>query len=321
MSRPHRQRGTAIITALLVVLIAASVAAFLLAQQNRALTRTARATERAQAMLFTQPMLQWARSALFEFQKSSSSVDLTQAWAQPIGAQPIEGAIATGFFRDECGRFNVNNLIGADGKISQIDVEVFRRLLENLSLNPDLVYALADWIDSDDEARFPGGAESASYMSLPQPYRAANKPLVQIEELDRVKGFDAATINKLKPFITALPTRTRININTAPAEVVAAALPTLATKKPVLDELVSRRMTQPFKTLDGEKGVKAFLKDVPAADVDALLLTNSDYFSVALGISTGGTQLRQSALFQRAGLNAANAKPTAWPRIIWVKDD
>lgn len=328
MKLATRQRGSAIITALLVVLLAASVATFLLAQQNRALTRTARATERAQAMLFAQPMLQWARSALFEFQKNNTSVDLTQRWAQPIGAQPIEGALATGFFRDDGGLFNVNSLVTDEGKKSEPDATVFKRLLEQLGLNQELGNALADWIDKDDETSFPGGAEDLAYLALPQPYRAANRRLIQIEELYSVKGFDAATIAKLKPFITALPTRTRINVNTAPGEVLAAALPEL--DKPALDDLLRRRMTVPFKSLDGGKdgkgekegkSLKGYLKDVPPLKVDQLLDVNSNYFSIVLGITTGTTQLRQSALLQSTLTNASTPKPAAWPRIIWVKDD
>ena len=328
MSHVRRQRGTAIITALLVVLLAASVAAFLLAQQNRALTRTARATERAQAMLFAQPMLQWARSALFEFQKNNTSVDLTQRWAQPIGAQPIEGAMATGFFRDDAGLFNVNSLVTDEGRKSEPDAAVFKRLLERLGLNPELGNALTDWIDKDDDISFPGGAEDLAYLALPRPYRAANRRMVQIEELYSVRGFDAATVAKLKPFITALPTRTRINVNTAPEEVLAAALPEL--DKPAVEDLLRRRMTAPFKTLEGSKdgkgekenkGLKAYLKDVPPLKVDQLLDVNSNYFSIVLGITTGNTQLRQSALLQSALPNASTPKPATWPRIIWVKDD
>ncbi len=318
----NQQQGTAIITALLVVLLAASISAYLLVQQSHALTRTARATERAQAMLFTQPLLQWARVSLFEFQKNSKSVDLTQRWAQPIGAQPIEGAVASGFFRDEAGRFNINNLINDDGKQNLIDVAIFKRLLQNLGLNTDLANALADWIDLDDETSFPGGAEDLTYLALPQPYRAANQRVVQIEELYNVKGFDIATLAKLKPFITALPGRSKININTAPQEVLAAALPELANA--ALDELLNRRMTQPFKSFDDDKstkGIKGYLKDVPAAKVEQLLDFNSAYFSITFGISTGGMQLRQSALLQRVTPNAANTNASAWPRIIWVKDD
>ena len=318
----NQQQGTAIITALLVVLLAASISAYLLVQQSHALTRTARATERAQAMLFTQPLLQWARVSLFEFQKNSKSVDLTQRWAQPIGAQPIEGAVATGFFRDEAGRFNINNLINDDGKQNLIDVAIFKRLLQNLGLNTDLANALADWIDLDDETSFPGGAEDLAYLALPQPYRAANQRVVQIEELYNVKGFDIATLAKLKPFITALPGRSKININTAPQEVLAAALPELGNA--ALDELLNRCMTQPFKSFDDDKsakGIKGYLKDVPSAKVEQLLDFNSAYFSITFGISTGGMQLRQSALLQRVAPNTANTNASAWPRIIWVKDD
>ncbi len=322
--RPHstRQRGTAIITALLVVLLAASVAAFLLAQQSHALTRTARATERAQAMLFVQPLLQWARASLFEFQKNTKVVDLTQRWAQPIGAQPIEGALATGFFRDETGLFNVNNLVNDDGRQNPADVAVFKQLLANLELNPDLASAVADWIDKDDETSFPGGAEDQAYLALPQPYRAANQRVLQIEELHSVRGIEPATFNKLKPFITALPTRSKININTAPREILEAAFTEL--NKAILDELLVRRMSQPFKSFDNDrdvKGIKAFLKDIPPAKLDQLLDFNSSYFSVTMGISTGSAQLRQSALFQLQPANAAAPNATAWPRIIWLKDD
>lgn len=317
-----QQRGTAIITALLVVLLAGSVAAFLLIQQSRALTRTARAAERAQAMLFTQPMLQWARAALFEFQKNNKSVDLTQRWAQPIGAQPIEGAIASGFFRDETGRFNVNNLVNDDGKQNPVDIAVFKKLLENLALDPGLANAVADWIDTDDETTFPGGAENLTYLALPQPYRAANQRLLQIEELHSVKGIDVATFAKLKPFITALPGRSKLNINTAPREVLAAALPELS--KAALDELLNRRMTQPFKSFEADKddkGIRGYLKDMPPGKIEQLLDFNSRYFSITMGINTGSTQQRQSALLQSAMTNAPAANASAWPRIIWVKDD
>ena len=315
----YRQRGTAIITALLVVLLATSIASFLLVQQSRALTRTARATERAQATLFARPMLQWARAALFEFQKNNQSVDLTQRWAQPIAAAPIEGAVASGFFRDESGRFNVNSMVNDDGKKSDADILIFKRLLENLGLNPDLAAALADWIDRDDETGFPGGAEDSAYLALPQPYRAANQRIVQIEELYSVRGFDGATVKKLKPFITALPSKTKININTAPEEVLAAVLPTLG--RTAMGELLSRRIARPFTSTDGENGIQAYFKNVPTETGVSMLSVNSGYFSVALGVSTGGVVVRQSALLQSVASNTSPPKSIAWPRIIWIKDD
>ena len=82
------QHGAAIITALLVVMLAATIATYLLAQQSRALTRTARATERTQVALYATPTLDWARAVLYEARNNSFDA-ATQAWAQPIAAQPL----------------------------------------------------------------------------------------------------------------------------------------------------------------------------------------------------------------------------------------
>ena len=135
----HAQQGVAIITALLVVMLAATIAAFLLAQQSRALTRTARATERAQVSLYVAPTLDWARAVLQESQKASYTA-ATQAWAQPIAAQPLINAagdaavFASGVMRDEAGKFNLNNLVKLDQTASEEDIALFKRLLKNLNL-------------------------------------------------------------------------------------------------------------------------------------------------------------------------------------------
>jgi len=311
------QRGVAIITALLVVMLAASIAAFLLAQQSQALTRTERAGERAQAALYAAPTLDWARSALFQLQQATPRVDLTQPWAQGLNAIPIDGAIASGMLRDEGGLFNLNNLVKLGVK-SPPDIEIFQRLLTQLKLNPDLAFAVVDWIDSDDETSGSGGAESSVYLSLPNPYRAANQNLVQVEELQRVRGFDAATINRLRPFVTALPARTLINVNTAPQEVLAAIFPKLSGDQ--IAALAKQRLAKPFadRAAFGE-----YLAKIPAPPVDDLVDTGSSFFLVYIAIGNAGSQMRQSALLQRAPATAAGAGGVAskWPSIIWVRTD
>lgn len=312
-----RQQGVAIITALLVVMLAASIAAFLLSQQSQALTRTERAGERAQASLYAAPTLDWARSALFQLQKAGPRVDLSQPWAQGLNAIPIDGAIASGAMRDEAGLFNLNNLAKL-GVRSDADVEIFQRLLTRLKLNPDLALAVADWIDSDDEVSGGSGAENGFYMALPNPYRAANQNLVQLEELQRVRGFNTDTINRLRPFVTALPLRTPVNINTAPQEVLAAVLPWLAADE--ITALAKQRQAKPF---DDKVAIKEFLKKVPPATIDESLDTGSAFFSVYVAIGNGGSQIRQSALLQRAPVEGTGtgASPTRWPSIIWVRTD
>ena len=309
MTRRH-QRGVAIITALLVVMLAASIAAFLLAQQSQALTRTARASERAQAALYAAPTLDWAREVLFRIQKWTPRGDLAQPWAQGLNAIPIDGAMASGAVRDDGGLFNLNNLV-KNGVRSEPDMLVFGRLLTELRLNPDLAQAVADWIDADDEPNGSGGAENATYLALPNPYRAANQNLLQVEELQRVRGFDGATLSRLRPFVSALPMRTPVNVNTAPQEVLAAIFPSLAS-----DEITALVKHRPFSD---KAAIRKFLKDVPAASIDEALDVESRFFSVTIAIDNAGTQIRQSALLQRPpGFGSEVAR---WPSIIWVRTD
>ena len=83
----------------------------------------------------------------------------------------MAGAIA-----DEQGKYNLNNLLNGTQK-SAADVEILRRLLSSVGLEPDLAYAVLDWIDPDGDLSGNGGAEDAYYLSLSRPYRAANQPI------------------------------------------------------------------------------------------------------------------------------------------------
>lgn len=314
---PARQRGIAIITALLVVMLAATVASYLLAQQAEALTRVERATERAQLGLHATTTLEWARSALVVQQKNSTYVALSQPWAQGLVARPIDTAVATGLLRDAQSKFNINNLVGADGKRRETDIEAFSRLLKILKLDPNLATAIVDWIDRDDDVSTPGGAENNYYWSQAG-YGAANRPITQVEELLRVKGIDHATLRKLSPFITALPTvngeRTRININTTSVELLEALFADVPAEQ-LLETIRVREL--PF--IDA-KDITERRKQLPAAIVEMFLDTKSRYFEAALAITGQHSQIRQAALLQlQAG--GAGAASIAWPAIIWVKEN
>ncbi|MCA3041178.1 MAG: type II secretion system minor pseudopilin GspK, partial [Rhodocyclaceae bacterium] len=293
-SRAH-QRGVAIITALLVVMLATTVASYLLAQQAEALSRVERATERAQLGLHATTTLEWARSALVVQQKNSTYVALSQPWAQGLVARPIDTAVATGLLRDAQSKFNINNLVGADGKRREPDVDAFSRLLKILKLDPNIATAVVDWIDRDDDVSTPGGAENNYYWSQAG-YGAANRPISQVEELLRVKGIDETTLRKLSPFVTALPTpngeRTRININTTSIEMLQALFADVPAEQ-LLETIRVREL--PF--IDA-KDIAERRKQLPAAIVELFLDTKSRYFEAALAITGQYSQIRQVALLQ-----------------------
>lgn len=321
----HRQRGVAIITALLVVMLAATIASYLLAQQSEALTRVERASERAQLGLHATTTLEWARSALLAQQKNSVYVALTQPWAQGLVARPIDTAVATGLLRDAQSKFNINNLIDGNGRRRDPDLEVFTRLLNTLKLDPGLANAILDWIDRDDEVSGPSGAENSYYWSQTVSgapgsgnYGAANRALLNIEELLRVKGVDDGVLRALAPFITALPTpngeRTRININTTSREVLSALFPDAGDE--VLGETIRMR-DLPFADM---ADIRERRKQLPVAIVDAYLDTKSRYFEATLAITGQHSQIRQAALLQLQTAPPGGGN-LAWPAIIWVKEN
>ena len=308
----RRQSGVAALIAVLIVAIAASAASYMLAQESATLDQAMMVAARAQADQYAAAGLDWARGVLEQDARSGTAVDsLAEGWAQPIAALPVERAIVAGDIADEQGKFNLNNLV-VGGHRSDEDVAIFGRLLAAQGLAPELADAVVDWIDPDDQLTSGAGAENAYYLSLPRPYRAANQPMQQVEELYRVKGFDPAAVAKLLPYVTALPatTRTPINANTASDVVLAAVLPTVA--HDAIEQMVKARVAKPFASADAIAQWAHALD--PRASTGALDV-KSGYFSVRVRVTQDDVRLGAEALVER---DADPGKPPAtW--IVWQR--
>ena len=88
-------------------------------------------------------------------------------------------------------------------------------LASALGLDPRIAGIAADWVDADQEAEFPDGAEDPIYTGFIPPYRTANQTLTTVSELAALEGIDKASLDILLPHVVALPGRTAINVNTA----------------------------------------------------------------------------------------------------------
>lgn len=309
----RNQSGLALITAVLVVAIVATTAASLALGEQVWFRQAQNSANRAQAESLRQGALSYATILLTREFAINPNVDhLGEAWAQPIPPFPVEDGMLAFQVSDAQGLFNLNNLVNG-GTASQPDVDMFKRLLQALNLNPDLGHALLDWLDSNHSIDGVGGAEDTEYLALPQPYRAANRLLESVDELRLVRGFDAKTVEKLRPYVTVLPIRKPINVNTAPELVLAAMFtnPPVAALKPLLDS----RVSQPFK--------------VPA-DFTARLPTGTspqvgygvatEYFLVTIEIRYGRLQRRTLALIQRAAGRPAVVLWHQLPPLIFATD-
>jgi len=288
----RHQQGLALITAVLVVAIVATVATTLALGEQVWFRQAMNMSARAQAESLRAGALNYAAILLT---RDDAKIDhLGELWAQPLPPLPVEDGMIAFAVSDAQGRFNLNNLVTSNGAQSKFHIEMFKRLLTSQDIDPGLSETLFDWLDPNSTA-IPGGAEDIEYLSLPQPYRSANQPLQSVDELRLVKGFSAKDVEKLRPYVTALPVNnTSVNVNTAPEQVLAALCANLpaAALQPVLDG----RVSQPFTES------KQFLERLPSCTPTpqpALYNVKTGYFVVTIDIRYGRLQRRTEGLIER----------------------
>jgi general secretion pathway protein K len=299
-----RQQGVAIVLAMGVVALAAMAAAAIMVSQSTWARQVELTADHVQAQAVLQAGADWARAVLADDRRVSNVDHLGEPWALRLPPLPVENGELVGQIDDQQGAFNVNNLV-TDGKVNLAHLMQFRRLLSTLGLPAALAYALADWIDDDSEPQPQGGAEDAEYLAMDPPYLTANRPLIDVAELALVRGFDDNVRARLRPYVTALPRFTAVNVNTAPAEVLAAIVDGLDLGG--ARALVAQRDRAYYRDRDD------FLKRLPRGAVAAAddISVGSDYFMATLRVTIGGAQARGKALVSRVG--------TAWPIVLWGK--
>ena len=299
-----RQHGVAIVLAMGVVALAAMAATAIMITQSTWSRASELTANHVQARVLIQAGVDWSRAVL-SYDRRSNSVDhLGEPWALRLPPMAVENGELAGYIEDQQGLFNLNNLVKG-GKVNLAQLANFQRLLSTLGLPTALAGALADWIDADSEPQPQGGAEDDFYLALQPPYLAANRPLIDVDELALVRGFDDGVRARLRPFVTALPRFTAVNANTASPEVLAAVVEGLG-----LDgarAMVAQRKRAYFRNWD------EFFRQLPPGLIVPTenISVSSDYFMATLRVTIAGAQARGSVLLARGD--------TGWPAIVWRK--
>ena len=205
----RQQSGLALLMAMLIVVIATTVAVSIVHEEKFTIRKTSHVHLMDRAGLYAFGLEDWAQIYLRKDREDSEIDSLDEDWAAGIPGLPIEGGYLTGYLEDEQAKFNINTLVG-----SEIAVTRFKRLCDSLDVDDSFIPALMDWIDDDFDIRYPNGMEE-NYDT----YRVANREIVDISELMLVDKIDQEVFEKLKPHITALPTPTTLNVNTMSVEI------------------------------------------------------------------------------------------------------
>lgn len=247
MPRLRRQAGVAVITALLLTTLAVTIVASLFWQQQVQVRSMENQRLHLQTKWILRGALDWARLILQQDMISNPNVTAeTGAWSTPLAETRLDeyvereraanekfDATLSGRVTDAQARYNLTNLV-QNGAVDAAQVQVFRRLLQHLQLNPSLAQSLADEVLLSQPAvapaagadgtpgGTPGGTAGGGLGGSSNGTRREPLELIRVEDLLAVTGFTPQAIEKLREFVIVLPIRTTVNVNTAPAEVLAS---------------------------------------------------------------------------------------------------
>jgi general secretion pathway protein K len=234
-----RQRGAALLMAMIIVTLVATLAAAMVWQQWRAVQVESSERARAQATWVLSGALDFARLILREDWITNRPTMLTEPWATPLAesrlstflatdkANPDDGpeAFLSGSITDAESRYNLNNLGSGD----PIETETLSRLCESLRVDSSVATRIAT-----------GLRQSTAAVTGATPLKPVT--VAQLAWL----GVDPASIETLKPYVMLLPEITPVNVNTASKEVLAAVLDV---DPGTADRLVQMRQATPFKDM------------------------------------------------------------------------
>jgi general secretion pathway protein K len=319
----------AVITALLLTTLAISIVASLFWQQQVQVRSMENQRLQLQTKWILRGALDWAMLVLRQDAMDNKYTSLDQVWATPLAETRLDqyierervagenfNATLSGNVVDATSRYNLSNLANG-GQPDKIQVGVYSRLLTNLQLNPSLALTTAKFIAATQTpTQVPNSThdENTPPPAQPQAVQASSvMKLVRLDDLLAVPGYTPAIVEKLRPFAIVLPaTGTRVNVNTAPAEVLGALVENYSVSQ--ANSLVAQRKSAPFRELT------FFATQVNAQDptaIEAVADVKSDWFLVDSHIKLDRATLNVEALVSRAATNGPSIIRS--PEVKWIR--
>jgi general secretion pathway protein K len=301
----HRmqQRGAALLTAMIIVTMVATLAGAMIWQQWRAVQVEAAERARTQAAWILSGALDWARLILREDARNGGADHLGEPWAVPLAEARLSTFLAvdkantddapeaflSGSIVDAQSRYNLRNLVDADGKPILDEVAALGRLFESAGIAVGVADRIANGLKDALSAAGTAGAST-------------NPPLMpqSVSQLGWL-GVDGDAMRRMAGYVVLLPVATSVNLNTAPREVLAAVLPGLDLGS--AERLVQARQRNHFRSInDALLLVPANVKEA-AEKTPQRFGTTSNYFEIRGRLRVADRVLEESSLVERRGLD------------------
>jgi len=295
------ERGVALLLALLVLALLVALILEFDTDARREYRDAAAFRDNFKATVLTRAAVQAARAVLqqdhLRDRQTGQAYDgTTDLWAFPIEKYAIGDGLMTAQIEDERSKLNLNDLAaGVDPNVKKTKMLRLKRLFNLLQINPDLVDAIADWVDADDIPEA-AGAETVYYQSLRPSYRAANAPLQTLREIRLIKGMAPEIVDKLLRYVTVYPQEgeSRVNLNTADFLVLQALDPRIS--QTMAGEIIQGR---PFKTVQDLDRISSFAEIAKELRLLSLYDVKSNMFSAQMTLTVNETTKSGAVVLQR----------------------
>ncbi len=311
--RTHLRRdhgGAAIVTALLVVSLAAVIVSALFYRESVAVRSIENRLALSQTRWVERAALDWAKVILRSDQNLFDHQ--TDVWGTPVVETQLDetvtggakigdsarNAFLAGSVTDAQAKFNVNTLVNAAGQVSKPHMDAMTKLMTLLGLPESLVQqALARILRS-----------RASTLDKDQ-VQPSEIRLIQFGDLRDIPGFDEAVMQALQPHVTVLPDETTpVNLNTASAEVIASMIPDA--NLGAIKSFVAQRERLPLQRLSDANGRMGLDSANPPSG--ALVDVKTRYFWVHGMIRYDRVESQTETLIRRDGFGARGAVQVVW---------
>ena len=315
---PTAQRGAALLLAMTLLALVASLAAGMVWQQWRAVQVESAERSRGESTWILAGALDWTRLILREDARSGAVDHAGEPWATPLAEARLSSFLAvdreatadseveaflSGSITDAQARYNLRNLFTDEGQAVALERDTLRRLCAAAGLKPGDTERIMTGLASAWRARSatpagggasaPGTGGGAGAAESTQGEDTRVLPVQRFEHLAWL-GLEPAVLQALRPLVDVLPTRTPVNLNTASREVLAAVL---AVDAGTAERLVQARQQQAFERLDQ---VRALLP--PGSPLESNRVSvGSQYFEVRGRLRLEDRVLEEASLVRRRG--------------------
>ena len=254
----HRQRGAALLLALLIMTLVATLAAGMVWLQWRGIEVETAERARAQAEWLLNASLDWGNLILkSSIRQGDTEDDLGQPWATPLaetklssflsadGNHQSEGgpeAYLSGQITDAESKYNLFNLvISGDGIGKTTEIQRFQTMLNALGVSQDVATTIAAGMrasySAQQQMKDSGQADTTNSVLMP----------IQVADLAWY-GIDPKVVKQIEPFVQIIPfpgnAQMHINANTAPAEVLMAGCPAMSRAQ--AEQVILQRRQKPY---------------------------------------------------------------------------